>query len=136
MAAIEITISGVLYDKYNRTGRPVTIIGDASLTGLSVGGGPIMPPDQGGGPPPGIWPDPGPLPHPEHPIAPGGPPPSVWPGPGPFPHPEHPIVLPPDAPPIEPPSNPPSGNWEWGWSPAHGWHPVYVTGDKPQPPKP
>jgi hypothetical protein len=35
--------------------------------------------------------------YPAHPIAPGGPPPVVWPGPGPFPHPEHPIVTPPQA---------------------------------------
>lgn len=84
-----------------------------------------------GGPPPGIWPGPGPLPHPEHPIVlppiePGGPPVQIWPKPGPFPHPEHPIVLPPPpggttpAPPgvtVKPP--PADGGWAyvsaWGW---------------------
>ena len=44
MAAVEVTISGVLYDKTARTMRPVVLIGEASLTGLGVGGGPIVPP--------------------------------------------------------------------------------------------
>lgn len=97
MAAVEVTISGVLYDKLNRTTQNVVLIGEATLTGLGIGGGPIMP-----GPikPPGqIWPDPGPLPHPEHPIAPGGPPPHV----------EHPIVIPvpPNSPNVPPPGSPP-----------------------------
>lgn len=39
----------------------------------------------------------GPPGYPAHPIAPGGPPPSIWPDPGPLPHPEHPIVLPPGS---------------------------------------
>lgn len=75
---------------------------------------PIWRPDLGpshpiapGGPPPSIWPGPGPLPHPEHPIAPGGPPPVIWPGPGPLPHPEHPIA----------PGGPPPGIWGGGNEP-------------------
>lgn len=46
MAAIEITISGILYDKQNRTSQQVVLIGDASITGLTIGGGPILPPDR------------------------------------------------------------------------------------------
>lgn len=133
MAAVEVTISGVLFDKTARTSQPVVIIGEASLTGLGVGGGPIIPPEAGQ--PPSIWPSPG---HPAHPIAPGGPPPHVeHPIP---PYPAHPIVLPPEGstpptePPVEPPSSPPSSNWEWGYNPNTGWIPVYVPGDKPQPP--
>lgn len=113
MAAAEVTISGVLYDKTARTARPVVLIGEASLTGLGVGGGPIYPPVE----PPGY--------HPEHPI--------VLP-----PHPEHPIVLPPERPPTEPPTEPPTSpvdpSWVWGFSFRYGWHPVYVTeSGKPAP---
>ena len=50
MAAVEVTISGVLYDKVNRTTQPVVLIGEATLTGLGVGGGPIIPPGQPPGP--------------------------------------------------------------------------------------
>ena len=119
MAAVEITISGVCYDKLSRTARPVTIIGEATLTGLSVGGGPMP---GGGGE--GIW---GPT--------------DPFPGyglPKPPLHPAHPIVLPPDKPvdpPVDPPTNPPDPAWSWCWSPQYGWHPAYVAPDKPQPPK-
>lgn len=104
MAGIEITISGTLYDKLARTTQQVVLIGEATYTGLSVGGGPIYPPDY----------------HPEHPIV------------LPPPHPEHPIVLPPEKPPteppVDPPTNPPSPSWVWGFSFRYGWHPVYVPG--------
>jgi len=53
MAAVPVSLSGVLYDLYNRTTQRVIFIGDASLTGLGVGGGPIIP-DQPAQPP-GIW---------------------------------------------------------------------------------
>lgn len=46
MAAVEVTITGTLYDKLNRTTQQVVLIGEASLTGLTVGGGPIIPPEQ------------------------------------------------------------------------------------------
>lgn len=127
MAAVEVTISGMLYDKLNRTTQNVVLIGEATLTGLGVGGGP-MPPGPGGGPGyrpehPIYWP-PGTQPHPEHPI--------YYP-PGSLPHPEHPIVLPKppiDPPPTDPPTQPPSDNWVWGWVPmgqGQGrWSPVYV----------
>ena len=98
MAAVEITISGVLYDKLNRTTQNVVLIGEASLTGVGVGGGPIIPPGQ----PPGSGA------HPSHPIAlPGDP----WWG-GDL-KPTHPIMLPgmpgwPDPPPqVPPPGSPP-----------------------------
>lgn len=122
MAAVEITISGVLYDKYNRTQQNVVLIGEATLTGLSVGGGPIIPPGQPGG---------GGL-HPSHPIAlPGDP----WWG---DPHPAHPIVLPPNITPPDPPQNPsepkpPPADGGWGWHPEYGWGYFPMQGGKPQP---
>ena len=109
MAAVELTISGVLYDKYARTTRPVVLIGEASLTGLGVGGGPVYPPSGGGGTP-------------SHPIAlPGDP---WW---GQDLRPEHPIVLP--EPPTEPPTNPaddqgwvkPPPESGWGYHETYGW---------------
>lgn len=117
MAAIEVTISGVLYDKLSRTMRPVVLIGEASLTGVGVGGGPIIPPGGGGEPPLGIW-------------GPPDMPPGFWgggmgPGVKPQPKPEHPIVIP------EPPTEPPPGGGEavkpppedggWGYFPEYGW---------------
>lgn len=86
MAAVEVTISGVLFDKLNRTTQQVVLIGEATLTGLGVGGGPIIP-----GP---IQPPSGDPPHPEHPIP---------------PRPEHPIVIPipPNTPNVPPPGSPP-----------------------------
>ena len=111
MAAVEVTISGVLYDKVNRTTQPVVLIGEASLTGLGVGGGPIVPPAQPPGKPPGIWG--GPIdPYPDHGL-PGPQPPSGA-------HPEHPIYYPPNIPPGVTPPSPPNpgdpttavpGNW-------------------------
>lgn len=106
MAAVEITISGMLYDKLARTTQNVVLIGEATLTGLGVGGGPIIPPDKppgGGGPPPGIWPNPpeGQAPIPSHPIVlPGDP---GW----------GPPQLPPEVSPPQPgdPTKPVPGNW-------------------------
>lgn len=127
MAAVEVTISGVLFDKTARTSQPVVLIGEATLTGLGVGGGPIPPSP---GKPPGIWG--GPIdPYPDHGL-PGAP--GIWPRPG---HPAHPIVLPPDKPtdpPTEPPTNPSDPAWSWCWNPNTGWIPAYVAEDKPHPP--
>lgn len=121
MAAVEVTITGVLYDKTQRTARPVVLIGEASLTGLGVGGGPL--PGGPGGPevpgePPGIW---GPTdPRPTPPIhippttLPDLPPLQIW-GPN-DPRPNPPIYLP------EP--KPPAGSlidWKAVWSPSTGW---------------
>lgn len=89
MASVEVTITGMLYDKLARTSQNVVLIGEASLTGLGVGGGPIIPPAQppgGGGSPP----------RPAHPIAlPGDP---WWP--------EKPDPIPPDVT-VPPPGSPP-----------------------------
>lgn len=90
MAAIPITIVGIETRDDGSSGN-VTIVGMASITGLGVGGGPIIPPA-------------GPPPHPEHPIA-------GWPGsgfpdkPGYPPTVEHPIVLPPEGGGGQPPPN-------------------------------
>lgn len=117
MAAVEITIQGMLYDKVSRTYlQNVTIVGNASLTGLGVGGGPIVPPEGGGSEPPlGIW---GPTdPRPTHPITglpgygpPIGQPPGIW-GPN-DPRPTPPIYLPPEhvPPEMKPPETPPPGS--------------------------
>jgi hypothetical protein len=136
MAAVEITISGVLYDKYNRTQQNVVLFGEASITGLQIGGGPMPP---GGGPSlPPWWPG-----HPEHPIPPtvwpqppggGQPQPPWWPG-----HPEHPI--PPTVwpqPPTEKPPEPiqPPVEWKAVWHPTEGWIVVGIpTGEHVTPSK-
>lgn len=112
MAAVEVTISGVLYDKYSRTTRPVVLIGEASLTGLGVGGGPLP---GGDDKPPVIWG--GPIdPSPGHPLP--GPPPVIW-GPN-DPRPTPPIYLPPNTPPpidVSPGGDkpPPDGQAGWGY---------------------
>lgn len=134
MAAVNITIDGVLCDKYGRTITPVKLVGEATLTGLGVGGGPIMPPGNGGGggngKPPGIWgggntPMPTPpianvpgIDNPDPPGKPDVPPPTVWPpGPG-IDWPEHPIVLPPDEGVIPPGT---LVTWKPVWTPDDGW---------------
>lgn len=110
MASVEVTINGVIYDKLYRTTRPAVIIGEASLTGLGVGGGPIIPPDQGqppdAGGPPGIWGPPGPWPVPPIANVPGLPPmgpiypPNVPPG-----------LQPPTPPNPGDPTTPVPGDW-------------------------
>jgi hypothetical protein len=105
MPAVPIQVDGVLYDLLNKTTQRVVLQGQASISGLEVGGGPIFPPEQ---PPAG-----GKPPIPVHPIwgppgfnPPGaGMPPGIWGGP----------VVPPDA-------GPPGG----GAPPPDG-------GDKPPP---
>lgn len=112
MAAIRITINGVICDLYGRTiTGPVKIVGEAMYTDLGPGGGPIFPeapPEGGGGRPPGIWGG-GNVPMPTPPIAnvPGLPP-TI------------------DPPPINPPDNPSEGKppppgGGWGWHPDYGW---------------
>lgn len=114
MAALPVTLSGTLYDLYQRTTQQVVFIGDASLTGVGVGGGPIVPPDQGGGG--------GQPPQPSHPIYnPGGPPgsspPGFWGGgmgPGVKPQPPDESTKPPE--PVQPPIE-----WKAVWHPEQGW---------------
>lgn len=116
MSVVPVTINGVAYPKNKKDPPfPVTIVGYAWITGLSVGGGPA-----------------GPQPHPEHPIVlppenPGDPP-IIWGG-GNEPMPTPPIVIPPDRPPPDHPLEelftmvakepPPEGGW--GWFPEYGW---------------
>lgn len=156
MAAVNITINGVICDLYGRTiSGPLKIVGEAMYTDLGVGGGPIFPPVQppgGGGSPPGIWGG-GNEPFPTPPIAnvpgvPGYRPPvppgtGIWPNPpeGIAPIPGHPIVLPGDpswGPPSTPGTPGPGGQFAWklhaGWDPIRGWHTVVVgepIGDAP-----
>lgn len=116
MAAVEVTITGMLYDKLARTTQNVVLVGEASLTGLGIGGGPVIPPGRppgSGGP--GAPVDPG-WGYPERPVDPGyGIPGPPYPGRPPSDaHPSHPIALPgdpwwpPDAP--QPPQLPPPGS--------------------------
>ena len=96
MAAVEVTITGMLYDKTARTTQNVVLVGEASLTGLEVGGGPM--PGGPGRPPLGIWGGGGvPMPTPPIHLGPGGEPlpPQVGGGPIYPGMPAHPIVLPP-----------------------------------------
>lgn len=91
MSAVEVTINGVLYDKINRTTQNVVLVGEAFLTGLGVGGGPIIPPGR----------------------------PPLRPPIDPDAHPEHPIVLPPTIPTEPPPDGgdkpPPDNSGGWGF---------------------
>ena len=108
MAAVPVTISGVLYDKVGRTVQNVTLIGLASLTDVKVDGSPIIPEGPPGTPPGdlGIWEDPGGY----NPDAPGQP----WP---------------------KPPTKPPI-TWKAVWSEETGWIIVGVpTGAHPTPSK-
>lgn len=110
MAEALVQISGVLYDKLSRTERPVLLQGAASLMGVGVGGGPVIPPSGGDGPVDPGWGIPGP-PYPTHPIYRPGPP--VDPGWG-IPEGGHvmpPIYYPPNVPPsLEPPQPPNAGD--------------------------
>jgi len=116
----------------------VTFTGLASITGLSVGGGPIIP----GTPTHPIWGPPGS----NFPGGPGFPPVAGHPMPDPpltiwgpnDPRPTHPIVIPPPpgdvgTPPPEGVKPPPEGGG-WGYSPQYGWGYFPMHGGKPQPP--
>jgi hypothetical protein len=108
MAAVPVEIRATLYDLQSKSSREVFIQGMAALTGLGVGGGPIIPPSNGGQPPVD-W-GPGGPPHPAFPIW-GGPgagfpdkpgyPPVVGGGP----------IIPPNVPPgLQPPAPPNPGD--------------------------
>jgi hypothetical protein len=104
MAAVEITISGVLYDKYNRSQQNVVLIGEAVISGLGVGGGPM--PGGGGDTPPD-------RPRPTPPVA-GWPSVPGWTPGGPGG---------PGMPPTEKPPEPtePPIEWKVLWHPEEGW---------------
>jgi hypothetical protein len=106
MAALSVTIQGTTTGP-DGISVPVTIAGDLTITGLGVGGGPIIPPDPGT--PPGQPQFPIVLPPgtpPFNPEAPEGYPPMIGGGP---------IV--PDTPPD--PSKPPM--FIPIWLPGTGW---------------
>jgi len=118
MAGVEVTITGMLYDRINRTTQNVVLVGEAMLTGLGVGGGPVYP----GGPD-----EPPPRPQPR--------PPGIW---GPTdPRPTPPIYIPPK--PVDPPVDPqppgdlvvkpPPEGGGWAYVSAWGWG--YFPGDNP-----
>lgn len=105
MATIPVTIKGKLKDIDSGNEEDVLLAGELWLTGLSVGGGPVIPPDQA--PPPGaptfpIWGPPGI----DLPDKPGYPPVAG-----------HPLPKPPDPPPdaTKPPAFLPV------WHPDYGW---------------
>ena len=95
MAAVEVTITGMLYDKTARTSQSVVLVGEASLTGLEVGGGP-MPGGPGQRPPLGIWGGGG-VPMPTPPIY--------------IPSPPDPPEVPPGTPPNTVIKEAPEGGW-------------------------
>ena len=122
MAEVPIQINGILWNKVWKRGEPVVLYGMASIVGLEVGGGPIMPPEGGGGEP-GIptfpiagYPD---FPYPSQPIYrpgyPGGSPPPNLPG-----------GRPPEQPPEGPADEngfikPPPEGGGWAFHEQYGW---------------
>lgn len=119
MAAVPITFHGTMYPK-DHTVAPYafTAVGMANITGLTIGGGPIVkPPDID-----------------EIPVPPDF---GIWGGSNePFPTP--PIYLPPDLPPVNPPTPIPPPHEGWNYSQAkNGWYYLYVPGEgDPQPKTP
>ena len=108
MAAIPVTINGLLF-KADKSVEKVCIIGLQSITGLQIGGGPIIPetPPEVTPPDLGFWEDPGGY----NPDAPGMP----WP------------------PEVEPPI-PPSIEWKAAWTEETGWVVIGIpTGEHPTP---
>src|SRR5262249_11733534 len=51
MSTVPVMITGVLWDHAWKSGTAVTLMGEANIVGLGVGGGPIIPSE----PPLGIW---------------------------------------------------------------------------------
>jgi hypothetical protein len=119
MSTVPVVIDGVFYPSGKAAGdKPMkgTMVGNAYIAGLGVGGGPIIPdvPPPAGGPPGS----------PAFPI--WGPPGVDFPGtPGYPPVAGHPL---PDPPPPGPSSDP---NWvkKVAWTPTTGWIVVLVPGD-------
>ena len=113
MSAVPVTIQAMIYPR-DKSGDPypATIVGFASITGLTVGGGPILPPDE---------------------VPPGEvqPPLVIWGGPiDPYPDIGGPGPQPPiDPPPIDPPATPTPPHEGWNWSAVKsGWYYLYVPG--------
>lgn len=103
MAAVPVVISGVIYDKKDKSVKNVTLVGLASLADLKVDGGPMPETPPGQNEPPGIWHDPGGY----NPNDPGG----QWP-------------------PDEPPGETPPFEKKVGWTEESGWFVAFVpTGE-------
>lgn len=122
MAGVPITFVGIMYPRDKSVKPyPFTAVGMAGITGLTIGGGPIVPPDEIDE-----------LPDPQPPL-------EIWPNPpeGTAPHPEHPIVLPdPILPPDQPPNPIPAPHPGWNWSAVKsGWYFLYVPGSGQAGPK-
>jgi len=105
MSAVPTTLVGILAHE-DGTAENVTFTGLASITGLTVGGGPIVP-DK----PPQIWGPTDPRPTPPIHLGPGGEPLPPVVGGGP--------ILPDNKPPTEPPPTgtkpPPDNAAGWGY---------------------
>lgn len=110
MSAVPITFQGMMYPRDKSVAPyPFTALGVASITGLEVGGGPILPPDEV--PPDEVKP---PL--------------VIWGG-GNEPFPTPPIFIPPELPPDQPPDPPQPPHEGWNWSASKsGWYYLYVPG--------
>lgn len=118
MSAVPVTIHCMIYPR-NKTVEPypATLVGFAEITGLEVGGGPILPPDviPPVEPPLVIWPPEGPLEGAE--VLP------VWP-------------LDPPVPPVEPPTAVEKPHEGWNWSAANsGWYYLYIPREGEASPK-
>lgn len=119
MSQVPVTIVGMIYPRDKSVAPyPATIQGYAHITGLEVGGGPIIDGDPG---------------------VPIEPPLTIWPNPpeGTAPMPEHPIVLPdPITPPDQPPATPEKPHEGWNWSAAKsGWYFLYIPREGDAQPK-
>jgi hypothetical protein len=116
MAEVPVLLHAFIYPK-NKTVAPypADIVGFASIPGLSVGGGPILPPDQ---------------------VPPVDPPLVIWGGPiDPYPDQGPPAPQPP-TPPEQPPATPEKPHEGWNWSAAKsGWYYLYVPGTGEAQPK-
>lgn len=118
MAAVPVTIQALVYPKNKSVPPyPATIVGLASITGLEVGGGPVMPPDIKPDPPLVIWGG-GNEPMPTPPIA------GFLPD-GTFPE------LP-DKPPAQ--VEKPHAGWNWSVAKSQ-WYFLYVPGSGEAQPK-
>jgi hypothetical protein len=99
MSVVPVTINGIAYPKNKKDPPfPVTIVGQAWISGLKPGGGP----------------------------APGGPPLEIWGDIGDYIDAGLPLPQPPPTQPDPPVDKPPPANGGWGWSSDFGW--FYVPG--------
>jgi len=126
MGVVPVTINGIAYPKNKKDPPfPVTIVGSAWITGLSVDNKP--PTGPGGQPPLGIWGPTDPRPTPPIALPPNQPPLVIW-GPD-DPRPTPPIAIPPDIPqlPNPPPTDengfikPPPADGGWALHGDYGW---------------